>query len=104
MEEESQAEYMDRYRLSLELMKTIREIDARINELKGVLGTGPCPGMPERRQKIVERVERLIETRFCLVYSFLDLNPTYKDKRQEFESINPFDNIKVDYESIKRQI
>ncbi len=102
--EESQNEYMDRYRLSLEILKSIREIDTRISELKLVLGTGPCPGQPERRTSLVERVHRLIETRFCLVYSFLDLNPTYKDKEREFESTNPFDNINVEYAGLKRQI
>lgn len=85
----------------MELLKSIREIDARIDELKIVLGDGPCPGQPERRQKIVDRVERLIETRFCLVYSFMDLNPTFQI---DTESLNPFEHFGVTYNMLKRKL
>jgi len=95
-------EYMDHRELSLELLKSIREIDCRIDELKIILGSGPCPGQPERRQKVVDRVERLVETRFCLVYSFMDLNPSLHKKNPE--SINPFDTLQIEYKHLKRNI
>lgn len=101
MEPENFTEFMDSRKFSLELLKSIRELDVRIDELRMVLGNGPCPGQPERRQAIVERVQRLVETRFCLVYSFMDINPNIK---KTSESLNPFDAIPTDYDSIKREI
>lgn len=93
--------YMDKHQLSLELLKSMREIDARIDELKIILGDGPCPGQPERRQKILDRIERLIETRFCLVYSFMDINPSFE---LDPESLNPFEHFQAHYKLLKRQI
>ena len=101
MNDRSENEQMDAHWLSLELCKSIREIDCRIDELKIVLGNGPTPNSNERRKRIVERVERLIETRFCLVYSLMDINPGLK---KDAESLNPFDHFSVTYDLLKRNI
>ena len=89
---------MDPHWLSLELCKSIRDIDNRLDELKIVLGSTKN----ERRKHILERVERLIETRFCLVYSLMDVNPGMK--KLDEDSSNPFDNIRITYDLMKRQI
>lgn len=89
---------MDAHWLSLELCKSIRDIDTRLDELKIILG-----GIKnERRKHIVERVERLIETRFCLIYSLMDVNPGMRPLNED--STNPFDNIHITYDMVKRQI
>jgi hypothetical protein len=101
MEYDTKDDKMDPHWLSLELCKSIREIDCRIDELKIVLGEGPARKIDERRKSIVERVERLIETRFCLVYSLMDINPGLK---KDEESLNPFDHFSVTYDLLKRNI
>ncbi len=95
-------EFMDRRQFSEELLKSIRDTDTRLGIIKDILGAGPCPGMPERRKKLVDWAHALLETRLKLVYTFTDLNPTWaKDNKL---SCNPFDSIQTDYQAVKRQI
>lgn len=56
--------------LSWHLLDSIKSIDHTIRELKWTLS---IISNQEDSQKIKERVERLIHTRFTLVYQLLDL-------------------------------
>lgn len=108
MDERISRDQMDSRELSLELLKSIREIDCRIDELKMYLDYNrPAAGEPERRTYLIQRMERLIETRFCLVYSFMDLNPSIKNETagtQQVESTNPFENLNITYEDLRRKL
>ena len=73
-------------RLSLELVDSIKTIGVRISELKSIIKDDKY----ERRLKLVERMERMVETRMNLIYSFMDI----KSNRG---SENPFINIDVTY-------
>lgn len=91
---------VDSRTLSLELLKSIRDIDSRIDEIRLIL-LGRSTNVEERRQTLQKRVEKLIETRFCLLSSFADINPSFG---KHTDSTNPFEAITSNYSTVKRQI
>lgn len=123
---------MEERHFSLEILRSMREIDVRIDELKSMLSTRnptrrkktfadwlkaalfyelrfsgrgkqPRDWNKDRRRATRAKVERLIKTRFGLMYSFMDLNGYKKHLPKERRSrTNPFDNIGANYEQLKR--
>lgn len=96
---------MDPQHLSLELLKSIREIDCRIDELKKYLEFNKYQmNQEETRAYLLRRIEGLLEDRFCFVYSFLELNPVIKNERDLLsENTNPFKNLGITYEDLRRK-
>jgi hypothetical protein len=93
-------EFMDERQLSLELLDSIKSIDVRIDELKKIFKRHPMSEEDERRGAITERMRSLVETRFSLMYTFMDLNNRMKKRG----ALNPFDIIDVEYNQLKREI
>jgi len=85
------AEHLPVQRLCYELLDSIKVIDARIDELHKIIKTDGR----EKRKELIERIEALIDTRFKLVYSFLDVSGNKSDS-------NPFNNMTVTYDMLKR--
>lgn len=100
-----QDQFMDERNLALELMKSIREIDCRINELKliyRIVGDDKPMGL---KNDIAKRIERLIETRFCLIYSFNDLVPTLQSSEEKNDmTTGVFEAMKLTYTNFKRKL
>jgi hypothetical protein len=90
-------EFLDKQRLSIELLKSIRDIDVRISELKLMLVNHSS----ERRNWVVQRVDDLIHTRFLLIHSFMDVNP---NTNKVDKGTNPFDFIDTGYTQLKRKL
>jgi len=80
--------------LSLEILRSIGDIDSRISELQIIIRTDPA-----NRAELVERVGKWIKTRFSLVHSFMDLNP---NEGKTDNGNNPFDKIDTGYHSLSR--
>jgi len=53
-----------------ELLSSIKETNRRIDELKWVLRSSICTD--EGRNKVIKRIEALVQTRFCLMFSIYD--------------------------------
>ena len=82
-------EFLEKQRLSVELLKSIRDIDVRIVELKLA------------KDGIIQRIDDLIHTRFLLIHSFMDTNPNM-DKTDK--GTNPFEKIDTSYQQLKREL
>lgn len=86
-------------RMAIELLASIRETDCRIDELRHLVNLDDIAN--ERRKNILRRINRLIDTRFCLVYSFMDVTGRRRDTK---DSTNPFDHMNINYEDLKRKL
>lgn len=75
-------------RMSLELIDSIKNVSARIDELRMIVKDG------NKTQRLVERIERLVDTRMKLIYSFMDINPHINP-----DKTNPFSSINVTYKN-----
>lgn len=82
----------------MQLLDSIKLLDARIDELKKLTVNGET----ERRHRVQDRMKSLIDTRFNLIYSFLDLNG-HKNP-DGVEHMNPFENFDIDYSDLKRKL
>jgi hypothetical protein len=60
------------YRITNQILSSIRETNRRLDELKWVVKEGLCDG-PMGLRAIAKRIERLSETRMKLIYSVSDL-------------------------------
>jgi len=91
---EEEPDRLDSRWLGIELCRSIRDIDCRIEELKR------CLDMVKDEHKVVirKRVGRLVETRFCLIYSLMDTHPVIT----KTDSLNPFESFRITYEMVKR--
>lgn|SRR3990167_6207648 len=98
--EEEQKEYLEPRRLSLELLASIRNLDSRIDELNMIALACPKYKDEDRRHTTVKRIASLLETRSCLVYSFMDINGI---KRSEFNA-NPFADLHITTIDLKRPL
>lgn len=70
-DETDKTEYLEFQILLTQLFSSIRDLNRRLNELKGVIKSESCSD--EGRRLTVKRIERLNETRMCLIYSVFDL-------------------------------
>ena len=84
-------EKLSNARMSIELIDSIKTISARIDELKMIVKQNGH----DRRQGLVKRVERLMETRMKLIYSFMDINPHYV-----IDKFNPFNGLGIKYSQL----
>lgn len=92
-------EYLHPRRLAIELLHSIRDIDCRISELKMLIDMNGL--QQEKRKYILARIATLIDTRFKLVYSFMDVT---KRDPELCDSSNPFDYLQIEYRHLRRQI
>jgi hypothetical protein len=53
------------------LFAGIRETNIRLRELKNFLKEDLCK--EDRKEEILKRIERLVDTKFCLIYSIYDI-------------------------------
>jgi hypothetical protein len=94
----------DVFWLARHMLASIKEVNIRIRELKGFLSDGCCK--EDKKNEILQRIERLIDTKFCIIYSIYDIRKDIiqrlswdcEDKAREVDRI--FD-LKTLYEELK---
>lgn len=84
-------------KLCRELIDSIKMLDVRINELQMIVKSNPYGD--DRRTGIVQRIERLIDTRFKLLFTLMDVT-----SENQMNPMSIFGKIGVDYNSFKRPI
>jgi len=95
-------DYLDARLLCLQLLGSIREYEARINELITVLDYHAGFVVEnERRLKALARLESLLDTREKLIESFYKVSNESKCRARGRDSSNPFDNITAEYVDLK---
>lgn len=91
--------------LVAQILSTVRSLDARLDELKLIMTAGVLD--PNARLALRERMERLVESRFCLVYSLMDLRcatVSYLNFDGNNESATKMFSATSYYDKLKRQI
>lgn len=91
--------YLDPRVLAIEMLHSIRDTDVRLDELKSLVKLDDIQN--EKRKSILKRIGRLIETRFQLIFSLMDVT---KRNPRLVDSSNPFDYLEFEYKEIKRKI
>ena len=79
------SECRDYSSLILQILSSIRTIDARVDELLGLMGDNYIKKSAEH--KIKKRIAALLETRMKLSYSLLDIGGEHKDTKMNYASI-----------------
>ena len=93
-----QVDQTQSFQMSLSILESIRCVDARLDELKMIARLTDF----ERREVIRNRMTSLLDTRFKLICSFMDLNAD--NSAIDRGMMNPFDSLKITYHDLKRQI
>jgi len=87
--------------LARELFSSVRDLDCRVYELKLLISKGSELGK-DANNHLRSRVKSLVNTRFCLVYSLLDI------REKLLKSVGPesasFLSFEYFYANLKRQL
>jgi len=67
-------EYLETVNLLTQLLKSIRDVNRRISELKWIIKEKLYN--KQEKKTITSKIERLYETRMCLIYSVFDVRET----------------------------
>jgi len=94
-------DYMDARLFCLELLRSIREYEARIDELIIMLDCQDGFIENERRFSALARLEGLISTRELLIDSFHKVSDRSKAEANGRETSNPFDQITAKYADLR---
>ena len=95
----SEEDILEPRQLCLELISSIRLLEARIDELSGVLGD-PTTVVYERRIGILSRLDSLIDTRLKL-YESLEIA---LERSRDGSELNPFRDIEFRYEELQEHV
>lgn len=80
-------------KLLSQLLSSIRDINRRLDELKWIVKDKLCT--EEGRKEIVQRIERLSETRMCLIYSLMDVKKQVENTlNQELDMTKLYKELK----------
>ena len=78
--------------LTLQLLSSLRNLDGRIDEILISFGKGWLT--PEGEKEARDRIEKLMDTRFKLVFSMMDLNLPLSQHLEAENKILNYENLK----------
>jgi ribosome recycling factor len=88
-----------------EMLSSVRDLNRRIDELKNIVKAGWCT--EDSRKKVLERVAKLTDTKFCIIHSIYDIRlqvlqtfSSESDEKADMEEVLSLDSLYKDLKNI----